>query len=124
MTGSIIRGQRVDPDKLAQAKELRRNMTMAERCLWEEVRGNRLDGLHFRRQQIIAGFIVDFYCHAARLVIEIDGPVHDRQPDHDAERTHILESMGLRVMRFTNDAVLEELSMVLRQIKEACRPNP
>ena len=72
------------PDKLSAAKELRSNMTDAEHMMWEAVRRNSLDGLHFRRQHVIAGFIVDFYCHAARLIIEIDGPVNEEQRYHDA----------------------------------------
>ena len=120
MSHHIIRGQRIDPDKLTLAKDLRRNMTPAERALWEAVRGNQLAGLHFRRQQIISGFIVDFYCHAARLVVEVDGPVHDQQAEHDADRSRILESLGLRVLRFSNDAVMENLPGVLQVIRAAC----
>ncbi len=74
---NIVTGQRVKKEKLERAKELRRNMTPAERRLWNELRANRLGGWHFRRQQIIDGFIVDFYCHKAGLIIEVDGPIHD-----------------------------------------------
>ena len=68
----IIPGQKVTKEKLQRAKELRRDMTPAEKLLWQELRANKL-GVHFRRQQIIVGFIVDFYCHKAALVIEVDG---------------------------------------------------
>ena len=69
---NIITNQKVTKEKLQRAKELRRNMTPAEKMLWGELRANKL-GIHFRRQQIIEGFIVDFYCHKASLVIEVDG---------------------------------------------------
>jgi len=75
---NIIPGQRVTKEKLERAKELRRNMTPAEKLLWQEVRAKKL-GVRFRRQQIIAGFIVDFYCHRAALVVEVDGDIHDLQ---------------------------------------------
>ena len=94
---NIIPGQRVTKEKLQRAKELRRDMTPAEKILWQELRGNKL-GVHFRRQQVIAGFIVDFYCHKADLVIELDGSVHegDEQKESDVERDKVLSGMGLR----------------------------
>ena len=75
---NIVSGQKITKEKFQKAKELRRDMTSAEKVLWNELRGNRL-GVHFRRQQIIAGFIVDFYCHRAGLVVELDGSVHANQ---------------------------------------------
>jgi len=116
----IIRGQRVDPAKLRQAKAMRRNMTPAERRLWNELRTNRLDGFHFRRQQVIDGFIVDFYCHAADLVVEVDGPVHGERTEYDAERSRILAARGLRVLRVRNEEVVQDLEGVLARIREAC----
>ena len=106
--GYIVRGQRIDPAKLKLAKELRRNMTPAERRLWSALRRNQLDGFHFRRQQIIDGFIVDFYCHAAGLVVEVDGPIHDRteQAEYDAERDRTLETRGLRLLRIRNELTI------------------
>ena len=79
----IVTGQRVTKEKLQRAKELRREMTPAENLLWKEVRANKL-GVHFRRQQVIQGFIVDFYCHRAGLVVEVDGDVHDLPPPPSA----------------------------------------
>lgn len=116
----IIAGQHVAPAKVKAAKDLRRNMTEAERLLWAAVRGNRLDGRHFRRQQVIDGFVVDFYCHSAGLVVEIDGPVHDGRVEYDAERSHVLEARGLRVLRLGNEDVLDRLGTVLARIREAC----
>lgn len=116
-----ITGQKVDPAKLEQARAMRRNMTPFEKRLWAELRANRLDGLHFRRQQIIAGFIVDFYCHAAALVVEVDGPAHDRQSEYDAERDRILAAHGLQTLRIRNEEITEKLPEVLDRIREACR---
>ena len=114
---NIIPGQRVTKEKLQRAKELRRNITPAEKILWNELRANKL-GVHFRRQQVIAGFIVDFYCHRAALVIEVDGDVHDLQKQEDARREKVLLEMGLKVVRFKNDEVVRELPEVVEKIKE------
>ncbi|HCG30677.1 MAG TPA: restriction endonuclease, partial [Chloroflexi bacterium] len=76
MSRGIIKGQDVRSGTRDRARELRQSMTPAEEWLWEALRGGRLDGLKFRRQQVIGGYIADFYCDAAGLVIEVDGPVH------------------------------------------------
>lgn len=114
---NIIPGQQVTKEKLQRAKELRREMTPAEKLLWQEVRANKL-GVRFRRQQIIQGFIVDFYCHKAALVVEVDGDVHDLQQNEDARREKVLSAMGLRIVRFGNDEVVRDLSMVVGKIEE------
>src|SRR5512141_628793 len=114
---NIIPGQKVTKAKLERAKELRRDMTPAEKLLWQEVRANKL-GVRFRRQQVIAGFIVDFYCHKAALVIEVDGDIHDLQQEEDARREKALSELGLRVVRFRNDEVVRELSTVVGKVKE------
>ena len=92
-------------------------MTHAEKILWMELRANKL-GVHCRRQQIISGFIVDFYCHKAALVVEVDGDIHDLHQEEDARRERVLREMGLRVVRFRNDEVLKDLSNVVGKIKE------
>lgn len=114
---NVIPGQRVTKEKLQRAKELRREMTPAERLLWQEVRAKKL-GVRFRRQQIIAGFIVDFYCHKAALVVEVDGDIHDLQQEEDARREKALREMGLRILRFKNDHVSNNLSTVVMKIRE------
>ena len=101
------------------AKELRRQMTPAEAVLWQRLKANRLKGLHFRRQQLIDGFIVDFYCHAACLVIELDGSVHHNQAEYDSLRDHIIATRGLRVLRFPNDRIENEMETVLSEILAA-----
>jgi len=109
---------------LERARELRKNMTPAERRLWQKLRANRLEGWHFRRQQIIDGYIVDFYCHKAGLVIEVDGPIHLQQKDQDAERDAVLFARGLRVIRFTNREVMNNTNQVLQTILHELKANP
>ncbi len=110
--------------KLLAAQRLRREMTPAERAFWYHLRGNRLDGRHFRRQQVIDGFIADFYCHDAALAVELDGPVHARQADYDAERDRIIRERGIRVLRFANAQVLSDRPSVLAQIRAAVQQSP
>jgi very-short-patch-repair endonuclease len=118
---NIIVGQKVDQVKVQRAKELRRQMTREERILWQQLRTNRLQGFHFRRQQVIAGFITDFYCHAAGLVVEMDGGIHQQQAEYDAERDRVLAARGLRILRIRNIEILENLAGVLARIAAACR---
>ena len=101
----------------ARARELRREMTPAEKLLWQEVRAKKL-GVRFRRQQIIQGFIVDFYCHKAALVVEVDGDIHDLQQEEDARREKALRELGLRIVRFKNDEVVRNVSAVMGKIRE------
>ncbi len=114
---NILPAQHVTKEKLQRTRELRRDMTPAEKILWEKLRANKL-GVHFRRQQVIAGFIVDFYCHKVALVIEVDGDIHDLQKEDDAKREKALNEMGLRIIRFQNDEVLKNLSAVVEEIRE------
>ena len=116
----VVSGRRVRGDKLERAKQLRRTMTTAERILWQSLRDNQLMGLHFRRQQVISGFIADFYCHAARLVIELDGAIHRETAAYDAARDELLAAQGLLVLRFTNDQVMTARTAVLAQIADTC----
>jgi very-short-patch-repair endonuclease len=119
-TNNIIIGQKITSTKHQIAKELRRNMTPEEKILWQYLRSNRLNGLHFRRQQIIDGFIADFYCHAAGLVIEVDGEIHEQQIEYDLERDRILSARGLCLLRVKNEYVRNNLDEVLRWIEQAC----
>jgi very-short-patch-repair endonuclease len=98
-------------------------MTPAEHRLWNRLRANRLGGWHFRRQQIISGFIVDFYCHKARLVIEVDGPIHIQQATEDAPREEVLIEHGLKILRFTNQEVMNNLNHVLQIISAQLESN-
>ncbi|HQN45070.1 MAG TPA: DUF559 domain-containing protein [Anaerolineaceae bacterium] len=119
----IITQQPIEPIKAERARQLRQAMTPAERILWHRLRGGRLEGYHFRRQQVIDRFIVDFYCHAAALVVEVDGGVHLEQIEYDQAREEYLKARGLRVLRFTNLEVTHQLDTVLGVILEACRAN-
>ena len=105
----IVRGARVPPQKAEQARVQRRRQTQEERVLWNRLRGDRLNGLHFRRQQVIRGFIVDFYCSQAALVVEVDGPGHQSTQDYDREREEVLLGLGLRVIRLTNREIRGDL---------------
>lgn len=115
---NIVIGQKITTEKRQRAKELRQNMTPEEALLWHELRTNKLAGWHFRRQQVIDGFIVDFYCHAASLIVEVDGGIHETQKEQDAERDAHLLSRGFRILRVTNDEVNKDLQGVLQKILE------
>ena len=117
----IVTGQKVDKTKVQRAKELRHQMTEEEHILWQHLRNRRRGGFHFRRQQIIDGFIVDFFRHAAGLVVEVDGEIHQQQDEYDAERDRILSAHGLRIVRVRNREVRQNLSGVLAHIAAELR---
>ena len=119
MDKSVIVSRRHPAEKEARAVQMRQNMTAAEKMLWERLRRNQVGGLHFRRQQIINGFIADFYCHTARLVIEADGGVHDAQADYDRERDEIIATHQLTILRFTNQQILTDIETVMAKIHVA-----
>ena len=107
-------------DSFAKAKFLRENMTDAEKLLWEKLKDNKLKGLKFRRQYPIHIYIVDFYCHKLKLIIEIDGGYHNSKEQKllDAERSEILKFQELEIIRFTNEEVLGNIEFVIRKIEE------
>ena len=110
-----------------RSRDLRKNQTHAEAALWRRLRRRGLDGLKFRRQEAAGGYFVDFLCKEARLVIELDGGGHaaDDQRRYDEQRTEALERRGLRILRFWNTDVLENIEGVLQQILEAAKtPSP
>nr|WP_305890902.1 endonuclease domain-containing protein [Methylomonas sp. WSC-7] len=105
------------------ARTLRTNMTDAEQLIWYRLRRKQMHGVQFYRQKPLLSFIVDFYCPAAKLVIELDGGQHF-EPEHqakDASRDQALAALGLRVLRFDNRQVLLETEAVLAVIEEAVR---
>lgn len=112
--------KRTTPKIFHRAKELRRNLTPAERKLWKRLRANQIGGLSFRRRHAIGPFIVDFVCLEKKHVIELDGNSHANQPEYDERRTAWLETHGYRVQRFTNVDVNRNLEIVLRAILDAC----
>ncbi len=98
-----------------RAVEMRKNPTPAESALWKSLKGNKLD-VHFRQQQIIGKYIVDFVCLSKKLVVEVDGDIHDHQKEEDEQRTRELTLTGYKVIRFKNEKVLNEIDGVLREI--------
>ena len=117
----IIKNQQVTPAKIDRSRELRATMTPAEREFWDMVRNRRMCGLKFRRQQIIDGFVVDFYCDSLGLCVEIDGGVHDygERKEYDQNRDEALCRRVLKILRFTNDEVLKNRDYVIERLKGA-----
>ena len=105
------------------AKKLRDNQTVAEEFLWSQLSNLKYLKVRFKRQHPILYFIADFYCHKAKLIIEIDGGYHDipEQYKYDQEREHELEDLGLKVIRFTNEQVLFHIENTLKKIEEVIR---
>ncbi|MBB4638241.1 endonuclease domain-containing protein [Longimicrobium terrae] len=108
------------------AKQLRAEMTSAEQILWTELRPSRMKDLRIRRQHAIGRFILDFYCPARMLAVEVDGGIHDGpdQAERDAARTQALAALGIEVLRIRNEQVEHDLEGTLRLIRGAadCRP--
>ena len=107
------------PEIFRRAKELRANLTPAESVLWMYLNRNQLNGFRFKSQHPIHTFIADFYCHSARLVIELDGGVHDslEQQIYDSNRTYLITEFGLTIVRFRNDEVLQNIQHVIETIR-------
>lgn len=114
----ITRNQQVTSKKLALARGLRQKMTPQEKILWAALRGDSLSGLHFRRQQIIAGYVVDFYCASAALAIEIDGDSHLGRSEYDSARDRALAELDIRTLRIRNERVDADVAAVMRMIAE------
>jgi len=108
-----------DGELLGKAREQRKDMTSAEKRLWQVLRRKKL-GMKFRRQHPINRFIADFYCHEAKLVIEVDGGYHedDDQREYDIGRTAELKEFGILVVRFTNEEVEQDLEVVIQKIRD------
>jgi adenine-specific DNA-methyltransferase len=103
-----------------RARELRKADTRAETLLWSRLRNRKLGGWKWKRQVPRGGYIVDFLCSEAGLVIEIDGGGHSEQVAYDERRTEWLQTQGLRVVRFWNHQVIENLTGVCDSILHAC----
>lgn len=109
-----------------RCRELRKKQTRAEQIFWNAVRNRRFYTLKFYRQYPIffdyegkeTFYVADFYCHEKKLVVEIDGKIHDFRPRQDSYRSAILKMQGIRVIRFTNEQVESQLDIVLKQLKE------
>ncbi|HET8626181.1 MAG TPA: endonuclease domain-containing protein [Thermomicrobiales bacterium] len=127
-TTAHVRG--AAPRVAAAAKDLRQRLTPTEQALWRALQRRQVRGLKFRCQHPVGPYVLDFYCPACKLAVEVDGDVHDEQEEQDEARTRHLEGYGYRVLRFRNEEVLTNLDVVLEQIAEAalgsppCPPNP
>ena len=115
-----IRG--TTPEIEQAAKRLRKNLTPAEALLWSALKNKQLEGLRFRRQHPVGNFILDFYCPACRLVVEVDGEIHRDRLDYDDARTSKLAEHGYKVLRFSNERVINDLPQVLNEIRKAVSP--
>lgn len=104
------------------ARQFRKEPTPSEDVLWQALRGKKLEGRKFRRQQPIGSFIVDFFCSSERLIVEVDGGIHETQKEYDRQRQSLLESLGLRFARVNSSLVESNLSKALEQIKAAFAP--
>jgi very-short-patch-repair endonuclease len=101
------------------AKELRENMTEAEIKLWSRIHNKQL-GFRFKPQHPISRFIADFYCHKAKLIIEVDGEIHlgQKEKEYDTNREAVLKRFGIKVIRFTNEQVINNTDKVVEEIKK------
>ncbi|OUC65343.1 endonuclease domain-containing protein [Acinetobacter seifertii] len=113
---------KLDPQLLEFAKNMRSNATDAENLMWQLLRAKRFMNLKFRRQHVIAPYIVDFYCHELGLVIELGGSQHGTNDgkEYDAERTKFLEALGLKVVRYWNHDALGRTDVVLEDLWNVC----
>jgi very-short-patch-repair endonuclease len=109
--------KRSNPKTMHRAGELRKEPTPAERKLWAYLRGNKLNGVNFRRQHAIGNYIVDFVSIKNKLIVELDGSQHLEQEKYDAERTKYLELQGYKVIRFWNNQVENEMNGVIQVIQ-------
>ena len=99
-----------------RAFRLRRNMTSSEKLLWSKLKKKQIAGVRFRRQHPVSRYIVDFYCHTARLVVELDGKIHLAKKQSDEERTKEIEKLGLQIIRFDNEEVELNIDQVVAKI--------
>ena len=98
---------------------MRNNATISEKRLWKFIQNSKLEGRKFRRQHSIGNYIVDFYCPSEKLVIEVDGAIHNNpvNQDYDYKRTVYLKSLGNNVIRFKNEEIRDYIEIVLKKIK-------
>ena len=109
--------KRSNPKTMRQAVKLRKELTPAEKKLWAYLRGDKLNGVNFRRQHAIGNFIPDFVSIKRRLIIELDGSQHLEQAEYDIERSKYFESLGYKVVRFWNNQVENDINGVVRAIE-------
>jgi very-short-patch-repair endonuclease len=108
----------MDYKKKLFGRVLRKESTSQGKKVWDALRNRRFMNLKFRRQHVIEGFIVDFYCHQLKLAIKIDGAVHDRQKDYDDLRQQLIENEGIRFIRITNIDIDKNVGLLTDKIQE------
>ncbi len=109
--------KRANPKSYELARQLRKVPTPAEEKLWAILRGDKLNGVHFRRQHAIGKYVIDFCCVKRKLAIELDGSPHLEQTEYDIQRTAYLESLGYKVIRFWNGQVMKDIEGVIHSIE-------
>ena len=116
---------KVKPQHREHARQMRKALTDAELKFWNAVRAHRLDGLSFRRQLPVAGYIVDFACPSHKIIVELDGFQHaeDAAAAYDRQRTRTLEELGWTVLRFWNDDILKDIDNVCLHIIRTAEEN-
>lgn len=115
----VIRNHKINPKKLELARQFRKNPTESEDAVWQMLRNRQIKNLKWRRQQVIDGFIADFFCAELNVVLEIDGSVHDNEEvkEYDAFRTSVFEERGIKVFRLKNeDCDLQHLTELIENI--------
>ncbi len=121
----LARGRKKKQGKLMQyiKKEFSRNLrqegTPEERKIWKALRNRSFLNLKFRRQHVIEGFVVDFYCYELNIAIEIDGKIHERQNEYDELRQSLIEEKGIKFIRVTNEEINRDINILLERIKES-----
>jgi len=111
------------PNLLQKRRSLRNGATNTEKILWEKLKHSQL-GVKFRRQFSIQGYILDFYCPSMKIAIELDGEIHVNKKDYDAYRDKYLSGFGITTLRFKNDEIKNNISVVLQKIVFSLKPPP
>lgn len=113
-------GHTTEAELRDRARHMRKNQTAEEHKLWQHLRAKRLDGRKFRRQHVLVPYIVDYYCFAEKLAVEVDGAAHDGTAHEDCERDEYLQDVyGVRVVRVSAEEVLMDIESVLGRIRDA-----
>jgi very-short-patch-repair endonuclease len=105
------------------SRQLRKEQTLAEKLLWERLRNRKFNGIKFKRQHSINSFITGFYCYSNRIIIEVDGSIHNDKgiKEYDNSRQVYLEEIGFKIIRFTNSEIFRDIEKVLLEIGKFCK---
>ena len=106
------------------SRRLRKEQTAAEKIIWEQLRKRKFNNFKFRRQHVIEGFVLDFYCHELKLGIEVDGGIHLRRKNYDALRQELIEAKGITIIRVSNLEISENKKALLNKLKDVIEPTP